>query len=416
MLSQDSLRRVGFVWRAIQVRLRFVVLLVCVFLLIGQWDRVRNYWDLAWSRFSGQASKSQSVSADVEFFCPMDPGVISDWPSICPVCNMALVKRKKGEMAVLPEGVVARMQFSPYRVQLAGIQTLNVRQKALVYTVQAAGELQATPDDRPQKLPLRITIAPRFGSLKWIGKTARVVSRDVPGIEPLTGIVQAQSNSTLILEVNNPDDLLQPGNWATAQFELPFGEVEPFRSAKPKSKRDTILTVPESAVVDFGSRKLVYVETEPGMFDGREVVLGPRSDEEYPVLNGLVAGQKVAVTGAFLIDAEARLNPNLASGYFGAAQRASPAPAPSPSASPTVTPDSAQAKQSIKATEIKLSKADIVLVRKQRNCPVTGLPLDSMGGPMPVVVQGRRVFICCEGCESRLKKEPGKFLAKLPRP
>ena len=53
----------------------------------------------------------------------MDPGVLSDWPGRCGVCNMALVRRKKGEAAMLPDGVVARMQLSPYRVQLAGIRT-----------------------------------------------------------------------------------------------------------------------------------------------------------------------------------------------------------------------------------------------------------------------------------------------------
>ena len=39
--------------------------------------------------------------------------------------------------------------------------------------------------------------------------------------------------------------------------------------------RDEVLTVPESAVIDTGTRKLVYVEAEPGVFEGRAVVLGP---------------------------------------------------------------------------------------------------------------------------------------------
>jgi Cu(I)/Ag(I) efflux system membrane fusion protein len=70
-----------------------------------------------------------------------------------------------------------------------------------------------------------------------------------------------------------------------------------------------VLSVPESAVIDTGSRKVVYVESEPGVFDGREVVLGPRSGDSFPVLEGLLPGQKVAAAGAFLIDAESRLNP-----------------------------------------------------------------------------------------------------------
>ena len=72
---------------------------------------------------SPRAPRSSAVSADTEYFCPMDPGVVSDWPGRCGICNMALVRRKRGEAVALPDGVVARMQLSPYRIQLAGIQT-----------------------------------------------------------------------------------------------------------------------------------------------------------------------------------------------------------------------------------------------------------------------------------------------------
>ena len=54
------------------------------------------------------------------------------------------------------------------------------------------------------------------------------------------------------------------------------------------------------------------------MFDGVEVVLGPRCGDSYPVVRGLEPGQRVAVAGAFLLDAETRLNPSLVAGYFGA--------------------------------------------------------------------------------------------------
>ena len=70
-----------------------------------------------------------------------------------------------------------------------------------------------------------------------------------------------------------------------------------------------VLSVPESAVIDTGKRKVVYVETDPGVFMGREVVLGPRMGNLFPVLGGLAPGESVAASGAFLIDAESRLNP-----------------------------------------------------------------------------------------------------------
>jgi len=70
-----------------------------------------------------------------------------------------------------------------------------------------------------------------------------------------------------------------------------------------------VLAVPEEAVIDTGLRKIVYAEFAEGIFDAREVVLGPRVGEYYQVLKGLEPGQKVAARGAFLIDAETRLNP-----------------------------------------------------------------------------------------------------------
>ena len=68
-----------------------------------------------------------------------------------------------------------------------------------------------------------------------------------------------------------------------------------------------MLTVPQSAVIDTGDRKVVYREAGPSLYDGVEVELGPRCGEYYPVVKGLEAGDRVATAGSFLIDAETRL-------------------------------------------------------------------------------------------------------------
>ena len=90
--------------------------------------------------------------------------------------------------------------------------------------------------------------------------------------------------------------------------------------------------MPESAVIDTGKEKIVYVEAEPGVFEGRKVILGPRSGDLFPVLEGLAPGEKVAATGAFLIDAESRINP--ATRGEAAAPARPPLPAPGPSVPP----------------------------------------------------------------------------------
>src|SRR5262245_50701143 len=61
----------------------------------------------------------------------------------------------------------------------------------------------------------------------------------------------------------------------------------------------------------------------------------------------------------------------------------------------------------------ELSPEDRVLAMAQRICPVTKEDLGSMGKPYKVTVEGRDVFLCCQGCEEEIKKDPQKFFAIL---
>ena len=47
----------------------------------------------------------------------------------------------------------------------------------------------------------------------------------------------------------------------------------------------------------------------------------------------------------------------------------------------------------------------------QKFCPVTGEPLESMGGAIPVKAHGETVYVCCQGCVDAVKKAPEKYLA-----
>jgi YHS domain-containing protein len=62
-----------------------------------------------------------------------------------------------------------------------------------------------------------------------------------------------------------------------------------------------------------------------------------------------------------------------------------------------------------------LSPEDLAAVQKQKVCPVTGEELGGMGKPYKTNVKGQTVFLCCEGCEDDLKKDPDKYLAKLKK-
>ncbi len=104
------------------------------------------------------------------------------------------------------------------------------------------------------------------------------------------------------IELPNTQGLLKPAM---------YGRVE-FASAHSKDK---VLTVPDSAVLDTGIRRLVLVDLGGGRFEPRTVKLGIHADGYAEVLGGLEAGETVVVSANFLIDAESNLKAAL--GGFG---------------------------------------------------------------------------------------------------
>jgi Cu(I)/Ag(I) efflux system membrane fusion protein len=104
------------------------------------------------------------------------------------------------------------------------------------------------------------------------------------------------------IELPNKQGLLKPAM---------YGRVE-FASFHSKGK---VLAVPDSAVLDTGTRRLVLVDLGEGRFEPRTVKLGIHADSYAEVLGGLMAGETVVVSANFLIDAESNLKAAL--GGFG---------------------------------------------------------------------------------------------------
>lgn len=66
------------------------------------------------------------------------------------------------------------------------------------------------------------------------------------------------------------------------------------------------ISVPVTAVlIKDGKRRVVYVERPDGRFEAREVSIGPNRDGQVVILRGLVAGERVVVRGALLLDTQA---------------------------------------------------------------------------------------------------------------
>jgi membrane fusion protein, copper/silver efflux system len=108
-----------------------------------------------------------------------------------------------------------------------------------------------------------------------------------PTLDAATRTVQVR------VELANPDRLLKPAMFANVEL--------------PVSNRGKVLTVPVSAVIDSGARKIVLVRLAEGRFEPRTVKLGSRGENHVEVLEGLAEGEQVVTSANFLIDAESNL-------------------------------------------------------------------------------------------------------------
>lgn len=67
------------------------------------------------------------------------------------------------------------------------------------------------------------------------------------------------------------------------------------------------IMVPASAVIDRGQKQFVWVETQPGTYEPREVTTGGRHGEAIVIASGVREGDNIVVEGGFLLDSEAQL-------------------------------------------------------------------------------------------------------------
>jgi multidrug efflux pump subunit AcrA (membrane-fusion protein) len=86
----------------------------------------------------------------------------------------------------------------------------------------------------------------------------------------------------------------------------------------------SIVTVPNSAVLDNGTRQVVLVERGEGRFEPRSVQIGLHGDDWVQVLDGIKAGERVVVAANFLIDAESNLRAALQGFADGAKTQTAP--------------------------------------------------------------------------------------------
>ena len=138
--------------------------------------------------------------------------------------------------------------------------------------------------------------------------------------------------------------------------------------------------VPASAPLLTGKRALVYVrvpDADRPTFEPRAVVLGPRAGDVYVVKEGLREGDLVVVNGQFKIDSELQIRgrPSMMSAARGEGE-------------------SGEGEQ----------------LRLQTHCPVMGGKIDP--GQF-ADVDGKRIYVCCAGCDQMILADPATYVGKL---
>jgi Cu(I)/Ag(I) efflux system membrane fusion protein len=101
------------------------------------------------------------------------------------------------------------------------------------------------------------------------------------------------------IELPNPDQRLRTSMYADVVFSA--GEAA------------SVTAIPDSAVIDSGSKRVVLVAKGEGRFEPRAVKLGRRGDGYVEVTEGLKQGEEVVISANFLIDAESNLRAALQS-------------------------------------------------------------------------------------------------------
>ena len=169
-------------------------------------------------------------------------------------------------------------------------------------------------------------------------------------VSPVPPIFDASTRALKVrLELDNPDYLLRPDMFVDVdlQADTPAG-----------------ISVPVDAIVDSGLHKTVFVDRGNGYFEPREVETGARIGNRLIVTSGLEEGERIVVSGNFLIDSESRF---------------------------------------------QLAAAG--LTESAAKDPVCGMDVEPSKTPHKSEYQGRTYHFCSEGCKKKFDANPKKYTA-----
>lgn len=177
-------------------------------------------------------------------------------------------------------GVVAELGAREGMTVMAGAPLFRINGLSTVW-VNAELPESAASQVRPGNAVEGRT--PAFSDMVFKGK----VSAILPEVSAATRTLKAR------IELLNPGNQLVPGMFVNVHLQ-------------PAARKDVLL-VPSEAVIATGKRNVVMVAQDGGKFQPVDVETGAEANGQTEIRKGLEAGQKVVVSGQFLIDSESSL-------------------------------------------------------------------------------------------------------------
>ena len=175
-------------------------------------------------------------------------------------------------------GFVLSRNVSPRQKSEKGAELFRIADLTRVWILADVFEREA-PFVRPGTAA-RVTIPHQGGTFE-----AKV--KDVlPQFDTATRTLKVR------LEVDNPDFALIPDMFVDVEFLISLAPA---------------ITVPVDAVLDSGLRKTVFVDVGNGFFEPRSVETGWRFGGRVEIVQGIMPGERVVVSGNFLVDSESRM-------------------------------------------------------------------------------------------------------------
>ncbi len=325
----------------------------------------------------------------------------------CPVCGKPLKELEAGEAGKMGETAVSRVRLKPDQVLLAGLLVEPAGQHAISRMIRTVGKIAFDPelavaeeefltavmtrekvslssdsdvikraDDLVDRSKLRLRLLGLSDSeieklkksqkadtglilpgenawvyaeiyeydIAWVkeGEGIKATAVAFPGeefkgvIRSLAPVLDPKTRSVRArIEVENPGKKLKPEMYVDIIIENIY--------TAPDGGRD-VLAVPKEAILDTGTRKIIYVQSGEGEYTGKEVKTGPEGvavvggleTRLYPVLSGIKEGDLIVRRGNFLIDSQSQLAGGM-SVLWGGAQEIEPGDIPEGEAAPVET-------------------------------------------------------------------------------